>query len=562
MNSKKQKNNLLNSQQINKKKLVLLWALIIIGYFMFVIQWYSISNFQGGPSNGGWGEAFFDKNPTAIVQSAPNWLITFGRAIGSFFAGYLIAKIGHKYAVCTVMSLMIISFPFIIVAQNSDWNIFSIKGGASVDPDSGVAIIGYSLFLIFRIFLAIGGTTLITYTNSIIAKMESAKKPTYMNINQLGFNLGALIANIFFVIPGLFAVVNNQIVWTSILSSFVVLIFITLICYLIFGVEMVSRETKKNIVNHNQLSFTSLSKEKDTWIFGATFAIWIIAAVFLNSGTMRQFIEQSPINFKNLAIENALDETVTNMKNSKWYWVWPAFVSLFVSGVFIAMFTLSKFAKTIYDRRHFCTFMFIMGYVCFMIAMLCGYFGGYNNLCALMFMLIFIFLSGYFIWGVQPILLTIPQQLQRTSPKYMGMIAGFIWGIGYLGYTIIEASLSLFISYVKPIEFNPSKIGQEIRNNKNFGNTWNSANHIYNELYNESNSNLIFKDYESIGSIVMIVLCWVVLCLIFYFIWKLPKSGYYNKNNEFILFTEKWNPFKISYYNMNNKKFLITTYSI
>ncbi|WP_052663086.1 MFS transporter [Mycoplasmoides pirum] len=569
------KKNQITNSGFSRIKLVTLWGLIIVGYFLFVVQWYSISNFQGSINadnnelSTGWGAAFFKYAPNPLVSGSLNWTITLGRAGGSILAGWLIAKVGHKYAVITVLSLMVLSFPFLIVCQNADWNALSIAGNAPISSE-GVAAAGMTLFVIFRIFLAIGGTTLITYTNSIIAKMDSSDKAKFMTVNQFGFNGGALIANIFFVIPSAFAAVNgNPSIWTGILSSFVVLVFIILILYLMYGIEIVPKDLNKKLQkNSDQLTFGSVFKEKDTLILGSMFIIWLISVVFISSSTIRTFVEQSPANFRALAIDNALNPNVKNINSSQYYWVWPAFICLFVSGFFVGLFSLGSFSKTIFERKFYIRFMFAMGYVCMLISLLCGYLGGYDNSAALAFMLIFIFFSGFFLWSVQPALLTIPQQLIKTNAKYMGIVAGLIWGIGYFGYTIGEIFMSSLTSFVNPFNNfagNFVAIGGEIHqkllnNNLNY----NAALEEYNKLISNPNLALAqMKLSETSGTIASIVVYWIILFTIFPLTFFLPKSGYWNKDNEFVIFNEKWKPFfNINHWKINNKEYLISTYSL
>lgn len=569
MSFSKQKSNFQkeNNSYLTQKKLVLLWGLVLVGYFLFVVQWYSISNFQGSgfgtASANGWGATFFEKPPSALVSGSLNWSITLGRSIGSILAGWLIAKVGHKYSVITVLSLMVLSFPFVIVAQNENWNVLSIKGGAIASSD-GVATSGMALFVIFRMFLAVGGTTLITYTNSIIARMDNKEKAKYMTINQFGFNGGAFVANIFFVIPGAIGLVNNDpTIWTGILSAFVVLVFVILILYVMYGTEMVPKSSSKKIAaNESQITFGKVLKEKDTIVLSGMFAIWLISVVFITSSTMRTFIEQSPANFRALAIANALDPNVKNINTSNWYWVWPTFICMFVGGFFLGIFWLANFGKTIFERTFFVRFMFALGYLCMMISLLCGYFGGYDNPAALAFMLIFIFLSGFFLWSVQPTLLTIPQQLVQSNAKYMGFVAGLIWGFGYLGYTIGEVTMGSLTSFVSPFgDFvgNFQRVGESIRNSG--ATTYEQALNNFNSLVNNP-GNLVIKSNETSGIIATIVVYWIILFGIFPLTLVQPKPGYWNKNNEFVQFHKKWNAFvDWKQWNLSNKEYLIQTYS-
>ncbi len=473
---------------------------------------------------------------------------------------------------------MVLAFPFLIVSQNGEWNSLSVLGGAvsaeaanSADAD-GIAAAGMALFVIFRIFLAVGGTTLITYTNSVIAKMDEKDRPKHMTINQFGFNGGAFVANIFFVIPGASAAITGSpAAWTGILATFVVLVFAILVMYIMFGTEIVPKTTKANmaVATENQVTFGKVLKEKDTWTLISFFIVWLIAVVFVNSSTMRSFLEQSPANFRALAIAHAVDPSVTSIGNSQWYWVWPAFISFFVAGFFVGPATLAGFGKTIFERKFFIIFMLVFGYIFMMLSLLVGYFGGYDNAAALAFMLIFIFMSGFFLWSVQPPVLTIPQQLMKSNAKYVGIVAGLIWGVGYFGYTIGEIVMSLLVSYVGPFNnFNGSFVATGEYIIANYGAAGaTTVDHAaaataYDQMVANGVASLNMKLSETSGTIAMFVVFWVLLFAAIPLTFLLPRAGYRNKNNEFIEFTQKWQPFKnFGHFNVKNPAYLISTHN-
>lgn len=524
---------------LSYKRLTLMWFLIFFGYFVFVIQWYSIGNFSGG-----WAPAFYlqgELKSRELVASVPNWMITLGRAIGSILAGYWIARLGHRYAVVVVLSLMVIAFPYIIVAQNQGWNSLSTAGG--VVKKDGISIAGFSLFVIFRLFLAIGGTTLISYTNSVIAKMPLDKRPKHMILNSFGFNGGAFFANIFFVIPGLRQAVNsNNAAWTSILSIFVLLSFVLLVAYLLFGLEVVPKLKKSETFdNKNNYTLIKAFKDKAGWSLYGIFIIWLLSVVFINSSSVRFFLQESPANAKFLANLNYTNNTnYTDINKAGYFWVWPAFICVFVSGYFVSLFKIANFSKSIFERKTYIVTMLFLGYLFMALAIVLLYFLGYGNHVALAFFLIFAFISGIFLWGIQPVILTVPQQLERSNPQFVGVLAGMIWGVGYLGYTIGDTLLSSIATYVGDKKFD-SLVTMAMENLK-------SNNGIF------SND---FKLYEKTGYIVFMVMFWVITFLIYPIVWSLPKSGF-KKDGKFIIFDKKWNPFNIKHYNFDKKEYLIS----
>lgn len=530
-------------KEFSYKKLAVMWGLIFIGYFLFVVQWYSISNFAGG-----WGAAFFlDGKQNELVASVPNWMITLGRSIGSVLAGYWIAKLGHKYAVCFVLALMVISFPFIIVAQNAEWNSLSIAGESSTVGDSSgrTAVAGFSLFVIFRIFLAIGGTTLISYTNSVIAKMPVEKKVGHMTLNQFAFNGGAFVANIFFVIPGASDIVSKPAVWTGILSAFVVLVAVILVCYFFIADEVVPKQIKTQTFNEkNKYGLANAFKDKEAWPLYAIYIIWLVSVVFVNSGTMRNFIERSPVNTVFLIQDNInhglynTSAAISIAKSNSYFWVWPAYICMFVLGFIVSIFTITKFSKTVFKRKWYIAIVFGLGYLFLFGSILIGYFGGYGNPVALAFYLIFSFMSGIFLWGVQPVIFTIPQQQEKSNPQYVGVLAGVIWGVGYFGYTIVDASLSSIVTYVDTQNYASLVQTHSVQNGGSL------------DPYT-------IKPNEAGGYITMIVLLTIILCSVFVICKFLPDSGY-RKDGVFHKFDKNWNPLNFKHYNFTSKEYLIS----
>lgn len=516
-----------SDDQISQKRLVLMWALMFVGYFMFCLQWYSISNFSGG-----WGQAFFEDGQSTLVSSVPNWMITFGRSIGSILAGFFIAKFGHKYAVVFCLTLMVISFPYIIVAQNQSWNSLSIKGGASqvIDHGKGTAVAGFSLFVIFRIFLAVGGTTLITYTNSVIAKMPAEKRSSFITLNSFGFNGGAFFGSIFFVCKWVRSEVAKPEIWTSILSVFIVLIFFILIAYLIFGVEVVPKQLKstKNFSEKNEITFRSVLAKKENYVLYYMFFVWLLAVVFINGSGFRNFIEQSPANAQvlvNYSVSN--NKLFKSLSSTSYGWVWPAYISVFVLGYVVSAFTITKFNLTFFRRKEYAAIIITLGLAFAFIGLLTVYFAGYENIGAVAMFLILTFISGIFLWGAQPVLLFIPQQQEGTNPKYVGIVAGLVWGFGYLGYTVGDASLSSIATYV--------------------GDTNAFTNAVAN-AYNSSSHKVIEYSSVSSGLIVMFALFWIIMGLGIFALFFLPDTGTM-KDGKFVKFTKVWNPFKLSNYN-------------
>ena len=549
---------------ISNAKLVVMWGIILLGYFLFVVQWYSISNFAPGYNTN------IGTTSDIALNSMPNWTITLMRGVGSILAGWLLAKVGHKWAVTIVLTLMVLAFPYLIVV--------GIKWPGTPQNLNGTA---FGLFLFFRLFLAIGGTTLITYTNSVIAKMPIEKRPTFMSLNQIGFNGGAFFANIFFCF-GLGSIINSKPeIWLTILSVFVGLIAILLVVYMIMGIEVVPRQ-KKNSGVVQETTFGQVFKDSYTWKMASIFVIWLVIVVFVNSGSMRSFVENSPMNLYYLIqwnLENGQSATsmagatlstkTSVVVGSGFNWIWPTYICLFVGSFLVGFFVISPFNKTIYKRKTFINFCFGIAAVFCLISLLCGYLGGYGNKVALSFFFIFIFLSGIFSWGVQPVLLALYQQHRKSNPTYAGIIAGIIWGVGYVGYTIVELTLSLALSYWTGVGSNSGAVNSSIVTTAvNKGNELMNGNGMMNnmmeattqqklslqETMNQLGTMGLLKVGEQPGTIFVIAMFFIIWLVVFPIIFSLPEAGLKDKDGNFKEFDKPWN---IMNWNFKNPDILI-----
>lgn len=527
-----------NDVSIDKNKdqsrLTIMWILLILGYFIFIVQWYSVSNFSDAYNS----TLINDEKANLLLKSMPNWTLTFMRGIGAFFTGYMIMKLGHKHSVIISLILVILSFPFIIFAAVPITNI---------DNNSGVSPVNFSMFLFFRLFLAIGGTTLITYTNSVIAKMNSEKRSVYMNLNTFGFNIGAFCANIIFCF-GISKLINSTNWWIYISSFLIIVSFIIFILYLIIGIDVVPKKIKiESFNNIKNTTFLSVLKEKFTWKMASLFVSWLLISIFFTSGSVRQIIEKSPANFNTLIQWNILNKDVLFVPETnsyKWItsigkttlstqnyvvvgsgyeWVWPTYICLFVSGIFAGYGIISQFNKTIYKRPKYIIFVFSATLVCTFISFCAGYFGGYGNKIWLTIFLLFIFLSGIFIWSIQPVLLSLYQLTPESDSKYVGIISGIVWGIGYLSYTLNEIVISMSISYIDPVIYD-------------------STSHIKNTLNDLINNNTMYvgKPKESTGTIISTIILFLVPILTFIPAFFLSNFGYKDKNGNFVEFTKTW----------------------
>ncbi|MDC4163588.1 MFS transporter [Mycoplasma bradburyae] len=439
-----------NIKKLTDRELIVTWAIILFAYFLFVVNWFLIDQLAGNFSynpNGdvkntwaGWSQSFFFKNPGAIATAATNWSITLFRGVGSFLAGWFIGKLGHRKTVLTMIGIMALSFPFIVVAYPFDGNnalvlseskMFYEKTNDVIGQGGSLTkltALGYSLFIIFRTLLAVGGTALISYTQPVIAKLSTIQKKTTLSmINPFGFNMGVAFPFLLFAFSTQIKLEATK-NWYIICAAFILIIVATWILYFIFGKETVL-PNEKHTKMESDVTIKSCLKDKNIIKLFVMFGAWLVAVVWFLSGTYSGIVASST--FNKLSTEKVLPWATSSTK--------IAFVLGLIGGVFL----LSPFNKTRYERRRYLMTTFSLGMIFIIASFLFGYLGGNKNPGLAAGQIITSFCSGIFLWGIQSTILMIPHEFKGASPSKVGTQFGLIWGVGYVLYTLSDIVLSV-----------------------------------------------------------------------------------------------------------------------
>ncbi len=382
---------------------LLLWGLVLFGYFLFVFEWVMMNKLAGSVGGIGWMDSFFTVKPESTTTQAVNYSITAMRGLGSIGAGFVLAKVGHKYAV--IIAMILLSFGLV-----------------------GVWMPNYASFIVFRMIMAVGGTVLITYTQPIIARFFEPKEKTYLSrINSLGFNLGAAIPLILWCIPSVSKyLTTNWQVFSSIVAAIPLAL---LIFYFLFAKDIEIKKSAKfdNFVEGDdglkKATWLNVGMDLDTWKYVLFFGGWLIAAVSV--------ILVTPGSFKQLHNHNF------DTPYQSWELLLP--IVLFLLSFIPAIWLVGWISKTNIDRRYYIAGWTFFALVCITCAYLCT---AYTKTCA--GTSIFMFLAGLGIWGIQGPTLNLPHEQVTNSPQRVAIVIGFIWGAGYLMYTIanvIEAEV-------------------------------------------------------------------------------------------------------------------------
>ena len=396
----------------NKKNLkegFLLWLLVLTGYMIFVFNWLVMDSMQGvyGES-GGWINDFFSSEPSELLIQSVNYSITFMRGVGAFLAGYLIVKFGHRKSV--LISLFFLSFGIFTSFLWSYW-----------------------AFIAGRMIMAIGGTILIVYTQPIIAKYfkDDRNATNKLNLfNSFGFNFGAILATLPFIFWSNEILENWKIISSSLASASIIILLI----YLVYGKEIEISSESITEEEKNNTSYKSVMKEKNTWLFGISYIFWLTAVVATLTMVPKDFI------------------IIHNEWWSSSEWATSVWKISFLLGIIPGVFLGQAITRTTLPRKPFIIgalsigTLFIVGAA--VLAAFCG-----SSLVGIIFVMILIFIAGTLLWGIQGVFFGMTYSYKGSTPKKQGILIGFIWGIGYMGFTITTILLSIAIGQLGSILF-------------------------------------------------------------------------------------------------------------
>ncbi|MDW2834400.1 hexose phosphate transporter [Mesomycoplasma ovipneumoniae] len=406
-------------KNIKEKKLtfsagLILWALIVFAYMIFVINWgFASAGLNGKAGESGYlGHFFPDASaaPGTVVNQAVNWGITIGRGIGSILVGWFIVKISHKYTV--VLSL-----------------IFMLFGIAA--PYSPT----YAGFIILRTIFAIGGTMQIVLIQPVVSNyLNSRQKAVISQFSPFFYPIGTIITLIPFIMSGeIQSSVRSH--WQTIFLVIGLLTLIPLIGYIILGTKFdLYPSALANQTKQEKLTLLSFFKQKDTWYWAIVYGSWLIAVVF-------------PFTFSKPIFARLVGDAAGNTFNQKI----SVFLIVFLSGMFVGPFTIGLLSKYQLQRRKYITTVISLGVLFYVLATVVfvtkvgkdplsakTYKDGWTWL-----FLIFGLLMGICLWGIQGVMLNLPHEYPGANPKRVGFQFGLIWGLGYTAFTLATIITSL-----------------------------------------------------------------------------------------------------------------------
>ncbi|MGY6172304.1 hexose phosphate transporter [Candidatus Mycoplasma pogonae] len=402
-----------------------MWAILLLSYCLFIVNWGMASGLNGNFGSGDKGiiNSYFDQKPEAIFTQAINWAITIGRGIGSIIIGWLIVKFTHKWATMIALTLVLFAIP-------APW------------------MPNYGLFIGFRTIFAIGATTLIILLQPVVsAYFPPIIKGKLSLFSTQGYTLGTIITLAPFLGD---AVANTAIVnqWQVILTVLAALFLIPFAAYFLIGqkfdtfeeVKKAQEEQRKALEDKNgptpKTSMKTLLKQKETYIWILFYGGWLVAVVM-------------PFIMMRSALPALAGIDANQLRVTLVIWL----IFFHVSNLF-APYSVGLWNRFNARRKPFIIGITFLGIVFWVFSILAFLYmvvpahkAGSNMWAGGWLFYILGFIKGLLLWGIQGVFLNNPHEQEGTNPQKVGLQFSLIWGFGYFFFTLA----TIILSFVRDI---------------------------------------------------------------------------------------------------------------
>lgn len=492
------------------------WIILLLTYACFQFLWQVVNqanNYQGPvydlyPSSA--------SNPT--ISRVSNWSVTITRGCVAVLIGGLITKIGHKKAVIFSFLMIFLSIPFIFTPAMKE---AMIKDKIS---ESTASQTSYALFILFRIFLAVGGTAITILQAPIIAKfiVNPKRRNTAIKLGSVPAQVVGIIASLIFINGvvkiGAAGVASQWKMISGIIMGFVGVLFII---YLFMGMHF---KLRNNSVNKTQLSEADEEKNTIIWLIKQPrVMIFLMAGMFSlyagiepGSGVLSNFWKTTSNNVALTWSANGIPSGGSTVSTVMLIWQ-----MLYSASLFLGIATIGKWSNTKYSAARFSGVMVCLGTVFWAISFGLGAVGLSSTLIAV-FVIIFGVLGSSCIFGTQTLTGVIPYRW-GFNPRQQTNYAGLSWTSMYIGYSILD----IITAYVGTagVSSNQALISDFVQNN-----TW-----VYNTdgtgLFSQTAASLSQQDLSAYYSKISNIMIGTSESSIKEYLTKLNVSdNYYNWN--------------------------------
>lgn len=364
------------SKEISTKTGIFMFFMLFISYILFAANWV------GGSTLGPEIIKFYfpGQEVSPVISQVVNYTITIARVFANFSAAFFLMKLGIRKA--GILAFSLLSFALVAIWMPNYW-----------------------LYVISRMIMALGGSTLMVFMNPMVVRFVSQKhKMVYSALITASYNIGAFIIALAFIVAGQ----QLRLDWRLTMSVIASLVLV------LFGFWLVKSEHfETNSSSNDGYSYGDVIKDSFIWKYslglGAFIFLYVMSLTTLPS-TMAKYV--------------------------------PGFSSgmmiLMVSGGGI-IGTLLMMRLKINSKRK--PFLLKAGFLTIALLISSLYVAPISIMAAYVLM----FFGGFVLFIQYPVYLNVPHELPNMNPQRSTLMFGVIWAITYGSYTIFNFIWSMIL---------------------------------------------------------------------------------------------------------------------
>lgn len=392
-----------NSNIPSRTKGIFMFALLLFAYVVFATNWVSGSNLSKQITH----YYFNGKSVSPMISEVVNYTITIARIVSNLLAAYILIKLNPRKAV--IFALICLSFSFIAIFSPNYW-----------------------LYTFARMIMAFGGSMIIVFINTFVAKFVSKDKRIITSaLTTAAYNFGAaLVAILFYIFKDTFiANWRYTMIGFSIISILLLIIWIFIAedfkptvtwktpNYFVQKLYLESLENSNDVRKVKPYTYKDAFKDKFIYFFAFGFGGFL-------------FLYVMPL----VSLPNKVAEAVGGSFK-------PEFMILSVTlggivGTIVSMF----FGKLHFRRKPFLISHGILMISAMFIGLQVVY---YNSTLAYALFAI----AGFFMYSQYPVYLNYPYELPDVSSQKLTIMFGVFWAFGYAIYTIFNFVWSIILQH-------------------------------------------------------------------------------------------------------------------
>ena len=393
----------ISSNSPSRKQGILMFAILITAYVVFATNWVAGSNLSKQITD----HYFNGQKVSPIISEVVNYTITIARIIANLLAAFILIKLHPKKA--AILALFCLCFSFFAIFTHNYW-----------------------LYTISRMIMAFGGSMIIVFINSFVAKfIPSDKKIITSAIITAAYNVGASLVAILFLIFKEQFIVD----WRYTMIGFSIFSILLFICWLIFSHDFEPTVTWKH---PNYFVYKLLIESKEIlheeemkkYTYADGFKDKFIYVFSLGFGGFLFLYVMPLVSLPRVVAEHA--------HNSQFK---PEFMILTVTlgGILGTAFSLLVTRNLNFRRK---PFLIAHGILMIGFMALGLMFVSTNTVLSYaMFSL-----SGFFMYSQYPVYLNLPYELPKINSQRLTIMFGIFWAFGYAIYTLFNFSWSLVLN--------------------------------------------------------------------------------------------------------------------